>query len=103
GSPNVVVTTYLPVKHLADLEQVDFAKQSLYQELDKRNLPVVHVKRKLEVKVANEMTADLLDITEKDPVFYFHTYGYTKNEVPIEYSIATYRGDENYFLIDLKK
>ena len=73
-----------------------------FAELRKRNLPVVHVKRKLEVKAANEMTADLLDIKEQDPVFYFHTYGYTKNEVPIEYSIATYRGDENYFLIDLK-
>lgn len=103
GNPNVVVTTYLPVKHLADLEQVDFSTQSLYQELDKRDLPVVHVKRKLEVKAANEMTADLLDIEKNDPVFYFHTYGYTKKDVPIEYSIATYRGDENYFLIDLKK
>lgn len=103
GSPNVVVTTYLPVKQLANLEHVDFSTQSLYQELSKRDLPVVHVKRKLEVKAANEMTADLLDIVEKDPVFYFHTYGYTENELPIEYSVATYRGDENYFLIDLKK
>ena len=103
GNLNVVVTTYLPVKHLANFEEIDFSIQSLYQELRKRNLPVVHVKRKLEVKAANEITADLLDIKEQDPVFYFHTYGYTKNEVPIEYSIATYRGDENYFLIDLKK
>lgn len=103
GSPNVVVTTYLPVKYLTDLGQIDFSTQSLYQELSKRDLSVIHVKRKLEVKAANEITADLLDIAENDPVFYFHTYGYTKKEIPIEYTIATYRGDENYFLIDLKK
>lgn len=102
-NPIVVVTTYLPAEKLPDFEQIDFASRSLYQELKNRALPIIHVKRKLEVKMADEMTADLLNIKEKDPVFYFHTYGYSKNELPMEYSIATYRGDENYFMIDLKK
>ena len=55
------------------------------------------------MKSADEMTANLLNIEEKVPIFYFHTYGYTKGEVPLEYSIAMYRGDENYFVIDLKR
>ncbi|GMM16890.1 GntR family transcriptional regulator [Lactobacillus amylovorus] len=102
-NPLVVVTTYLSADKLVDFAKIDFTKQSLYQELEQRGLPIVHVKRKLEVKSADGMTADLLNIKEKDPVFYFHTYGYSKNELPLEYSIATYRGDENYFMIDLKK
>lgn len=102
-NPIVVVTTYLPAEKLPDFEKIDFTHKSLYQELKNRDLPIIHVKRKLEVKVADEMTADLLNIKEKDPVFYFHTYGYSNKELPMEYSIATYRGDENYFMIDLKK
>ena len=42
-----------------------------------------------------------LKIKENDPVFYFHSYGYTKKDQKIEYSIATYRGDLNSFIIDL--
>lgn len=103
GNPIVLVTTYLPASNLSDFEKIDFTQQSLYQELEKRSLPIVHVKRKLEVKSADEMTANLLNIEEKVPIFYFHTYGYTKGEVPLEYSIAMYRGDENYFVIDLKR
>lgn len=103
GNPIVLVTTYLPASKLSDFEKIDFTQQSLYQELEKRSLPIVHVKRKLEVKSADEMTANLLNIEEKVPIFYFHTYGYTKGEVPLEYSIAMYRGDENYFVIDLKR
>lgn len=103
GNPIVLVATYLPASKLSDFEKIDFTQQSLYQELEKRSLPIVHVKRKLEVKSADEMTANLLNIEEKAPIFYFHTYGYTKGEVPLEYSIAMYRGDENYFVIDLKR
>lgn len=101
--PVVLVTTFLPAKILPDFGKIDFSKQSLYQELAKRNLAVVHVKRKLEVKTADAEIANLLDIDQNAPVFYFHTHGYSSGEQLVEYSIATYRGDLNYFLIDLHK
>lgn len=101
--PVVLVTTFLPAKVLPDFDKTDFTKQSLYRELAKRNLAVVHVKRKLEVKTAGSEVANLLDIDQNSPVFYFHTQGYTQKEKLLEYSIATYRGDLNYFLIDLHK
>lgn len=101
--PLVLVTTFLPAKILPDFDKIDFGKQSLYQELAKRDLAVVHVKRKLEVKTAGSEIANLLDIDQGLPVFYFHTHGYSSDERLLEYSIATYRGDLNYFLIDLHK
>jgi len=61
----------------------------------------VHVRRKLEVLVADETSADLLDTKVGAPLFYFHTQGYTRDEQPIEYSIAKYRGDLNYFRLDI--
>lgn len=62
----------------ADLDKIDFSQVSLYDELRKRNLPVTHVTRKLEVKQASSTISKTLKIKENDPVFYFHSYGYTK-------------------------
>lgn len=78
-----------------------FWQASLYDKLRKRNLPVTHVTRKLEVKKASSAISKTLKIKENDPVFYFHSYGDTKKDQKIEYSIATYRGDLNSFIIDL--
>lgn len=100
-APIVEVTTYIPTKLVPDLNKIDFSQASLYDELRKRNLPVTHVTRKLEVKKASSTISKTLKIKENDPVFYFHSYGDTKKDQKIEYSIATYRGDLNSFIIDL--
>ncbi|WP_300121709.1 GntR family transcriptional regulator, partial [Lactobacillus sp.] len=100
--PLVKVTTYLPASLVPDLEKVNFSTASLYRELEKRDLAVTHVVRKLEVKTASSEIAKDLDIKKNAPIFYFHTHGYTNKDQLIEYSIATYRGDMNSFVIDLK-
>jgi GntR family transcriptional regulator len=82
---------------------VNFSTASLYTELEKRDLAVTHVVRKLEVKTASSEIAEDLNIKENAPIFYFHTHGYTNKDQLIEYSIATYRGDMNSFVIDLKR
>lgn len=99
--PVVRVITYIPTHLAPDLIKIDFNHASLYDELKQRNLSVTHVTRKLEVKKASPSISQTLKIAENDPVFYFHTYGYTKKDQKIEYSIATYRGDLNSFIIDL--
>ena len=101
--PIVKVTTYIPASLVPDLEKINFSNISLYSELKKRNLAVTHVVRKLEVKKASSEIAQKLAVKENDPVFYFRTCGYTDKDQKIEYSIATYRGDMNSFIIDLKR
>ncbi len=101
--PVVKVITYIPASVSPDLEKVNFSTASLYTELEKRNLSVTHVVRKLEVKRASSKIAKALCIKTNDPVFYFHTHGYTNKDQIIEYSIATYRGDLNSFIIDLNR
>lgn len=101
--PIVLVTTYLPVHPLPDLEQTNFEHASLYQTLAKANLAITHVKRKLEVHAATQDESQLLQIHKFDPVFYFHTVGSTSKGKKLEYSIATYRGDKNYFVIDINQ
>ena len=103
NNPIVKVTTYIPASLVPDLEKINFSNISLYSELKKRNLAVTHVVRKLEVKKASSEIARKLAIKENDPVFYFCTCGYTNKYQKIEYSIATYRGDMNSFIIDLTR
>lgn len=99
--PVVLVTTYLPVHPLPNLKQTDFEKASLYRTLAAMNLSITHVRRKLEVHGATQKESKLLQINENDPVFYFHTIGSTAKDQRLEYSIATYRGDKNYFMVDI--
>ncbi|MBL3530796.1 GntR family transcriptional regulator [Companilactobacillus zhachilii] len=101
--PIVLVTSYIPFKFFPTLDKFDFEKVSLYPTLDDNNCHINQVRRKLEVLSADETTADLLNIDENAPIFYFHTIGYTKDNVPMEYSIAKYRGDINSFEIYLKR
>ncbi len=101
SKPNVIVTTYIPYNRFPDIENVDFINYRLYDYFSDKGNPVTRIKRKLETIKADETTADLLDIQENDPVFYFHSYGYGNDNKVIEDSISKYRGDINYFVFDL--
>lgn len=99
--PVVLVTTYLPYKYFNDLLNVDFTKVSLYNTLRDKGYPITSIDRKLEVIKADELSSHLLNIGENEPIFYFHSKGYTNNSLPIEYSISWYRGDLNSFVFSI--
>jgi len=101
--PVVLVTSYIPYKVFPELDKFNFENVSLYATLDSNNCPILQVRRKLEVMAADETTSDMLNIDANDPIFYFHTIGLTKDDVPAEYSIAKYRGDINSFEIYIKR
>ena len=101
--PVVLVISFLPCHLLPDLENVDFTKCSLYSLLSEMGYPIQSASRRLEISVADELLGSLLEIPEGSPLFYFQTQGCTLNKVPIEYSIAKYRGDINYFVFELSK
>ena len=56
---------------------------------------------KLEIALADDTIADMLDIDEGEPFFYFRSIGYDTQKNSIEYSIARYRGDINTFTLHL--
>lgn len=103
NKPVVFVITYLPITQLPDLQKIDFTHHSLYSELAKAGLEITHVSRKIEVHPATEEEAQLLETDIKAPIFYFHTIGFTKDHRALEYSIASYRGDLNYFMVEIDK
>nr|WP_034565194.1 GntR family transcriptional regulator [Carnobacterium gallinarum] len=99
--PVVLVTTYVPAHLFKGFLTVDFEKNSLYQIMSDMGYPVSSIKRKLDVLKADETTSDLLSIEENDPIFYFHSTGFTKEKIPVEYSISKYRGDLNSFEFEI--
>ncbi|MBM7711185.1 GntR family transcriptional regulator [Enterococcus xiangfangensis] len=99
--PVVLVTSYIPFELFPNFQQIDFTKEKMYQVFKEMGHPIKTVTRKLEVIKADETISDLLDVAEGDPMFYFHTQGFSENHVPIEYSISKYRGDINYFVFEL--
>lgn len=101
SKPIVLVTTYLPCCHLPNFLDIDFTSQRLYSVLYSMQYPILQIRRKLDVLKADETTADLLDIDEGEPIFYFHSLSFTNNRLPIEYSISKYRGDINSFVFEL--
>lgn len=101
NQPNVLVITYIPCRFFPNLLDVDFTSNRLYSIFYQQGMPIESIKRKLETISADDTVADLLDINSKDPIFYFHSTGYTKNRIPIEYSISKYRGDINSFVFEL--
>lgn len=95
--PVVLVSTYLPFDLLDTLIDVDFTTISLYSKLTELGFPVVSIHRKLEVIKSDELSSSLLNISSNEPLFYFHSTGYSNNSKPVEYSISWYRGDLNSF------
>lgn len=102
NEPMVIVDTYLPYFMFPKLEQEDFETNSLYALLEsKYNCIIQSVNRTIEATLATDEMAKLLDIPKHSAICTTTTTSYNQNDIPIEYSIAQYRGDRNKFSLKL--
>lgn len=53
--------------------------------------------------VADPYLSDLLGIMENAPLLYITTVAYNQNDIPFEYSLASYRADMYKMNVDLYK
>jgi GntR family transcriptional regulator len=99
--PLVYVETFLPYKTFDKLMQVDFSINSLYNSLEKfYQIRVNHVRREIMSVNARQKEAELLEIAKNKAVSLVKTVAF-KDETPVEFSIARYRGDVNQFSVEL--
>lgn len=104
NEPMVVVDTYLPQSMFPNLENEDFEANSLYALLEQKyNCVIQSVNRTIEATLADEPTAKLLHVSKNSALCMTTTTSYNQNEIPMEYSIALYRGDRNKFSLKLVK
>ena len=101
--PNVFVESYVPCEPYPGLEGFDLNQVSLYDAMERCGRPVVSAHRRLEAIRADGPTAALLDVEPGDPLLLFHTVARDDAGTPVEYSVATYRGESNSFEIDVRR
>lgn len=101
GVPIVLIKTYLPAALSGILMNQDFEKESLYRVLESHGsaYKVHYIRRIIEAIQAPESISQLLECRTDVPLLFFASTGYTAEDVPMEYSLAYYRGDCNKFEI----
>lgn len=103
GIPVNYTITFLPNKLFPDLQSYDFSKKSLYDVLKtKYNVRITRATRSIEAILAQDDTAEYLDIKEGMPVLLFRcvTYGIVNGkELPVENFKCCYRSDLFKFYI----
>lgn len=100
--PVVTVETYLPFDKCAFLMDYDFEKCSLYNSLAGNNETSIYSARRfVEAVEATSKDSQYLKIKKGAPVQLFHTVGSNSEGIPLEYSIARYRGDMSSFQLNV--
>lgn len=102
GEPIVYFETYISYDRYTDLLREDFESGSLYSVLElKYNTRVIRALREIEATIANSTEAKFLDVRRNSAICLVKTVAYTCKDVPVEYSVARYRGDRNKFTVEL--
>ncbi len=100
--PVVTVKTYLPYEKCSFLMDCDFKNNSLYDSLAVRGATRIYSARRfVEAVAADSEDSKYLNIKKGAPVQLFHTIGYNQDGIPLEYSIARYRGDMSSFQLNV--
>lgn len=100
--PVVTVETYLPYERCSFIKDYDFNKLSLYDSLSTHDETRIHsATRIIEAVEATSRDVRYLNIRKGAPVQLAYTVGFNKDAVPLEYSIARYRGDMSSFQINV--
>lgn len=100
--PIVYVETYLPYIKYKDILSEDFSQISLYAHIEQKyNVKINRAKREIQAVNASIKDKQLLGIKTNAAICYVRTIAFDYNDMPVEYSIARYRGDSNRFIIEL--
>lgn len=106
GVPMVLVSSFLPADYhgLVGMVDEDLQKHSLYKLMEQKyKVPIESSRRVIEIRMAGDFEATHLQVPVHSPLQYIETVSTTTDDVPIEYSKASYRGDLSRFVIDIRK
>lgn len=101
GQPLVVVETWVPYARFRGLLDENFEEKSLYALMDQKyGLHVDRATRQFEAASVSPDDAKLLGMDAGRPVCRVYTSAFS-SDMPVEYSVARYRGDRNIFTVEL--
>jgi len=100
--PIVMVKTYLPYEKCSFVLDHDFSKESLYPVLASHDdTQIYKIRRLIEAVDAQDYDIKHLNINRGQAIQQFISVGYNMYGVPLEYSLARYRGDRNRFEVTI--
>ena len=98
GEPVVTVKTILPYKKCAFVLEHHLEKESLYGIMSRsEETKIYSITRQVEAVEANQEDVLHLQMKKGKPVQLFHSTGFNRFRVPLEYSVARYRADRSRF------
>ena len=104
--PMVLVTSFLPAGYhgLAGLVHEDLKSHSLYKLMEQKyQVPIEASRRVIEIRMAGDFEASHLEVPVHAPLQYIETVSTSVDNIPVEYSKASYRGDLSRFVIEIRK
>ena len=103
GVKVVYLDTYLSYDRYPKLMDVDFAAASLYEVLEKRyNVRVDRAQREIEAVNARKQEAELLEVAPSKAICLVRSVAFSASvPLPVEYSVARYRGDMTKFSVEI--
>lgn len=105
-TPIVLVISFLPATYhqLGNLVNEDLVHHSLYQLMEQKyGVSIEASRRTIEIRLAGDFEAEQLKIPVHSPLQYIETISTTTEDFAVEYSKASYRGDLNRFVIEIRK
>lgn len=100
--PIVLVNTWLPADRFAAILEHNLATESLYRVMEQQfGCIITTTKRTLEARIAGDFEAESLLIEPGDPIQFIETIASEKKGLPVEFSLAYYRGDRNKFSLEV--
>lgn len=94
--------SHLPERLCPNLLRFDWERSSLYQILRREyHIPLKHAQQSLEATLSNWEEQRLFGIPDGSPILLGERTTYTDNDVIIEYSKASYRGDRYRYELQL--
>lgn len=99
--PIVILDTFL-TPNCIGVTKMDMEKHGLYSFLARsREMEIKRVIRNFEAVAATEEMSAYLQVDLGHPIQLVTTIGFNQKGIPVEYSIAEYRGDKNRFTVEL--
>ena len=100
--PIVLVSSYLPYAACPSLLEADLRCQSMYKFIENEcDLFITRGRRTIEAVLANEHTAQLLNVEKGAPLIMLDSISYLEDGSAIEYFNAMHRGDRSRFEVEL--
>ena len=103
NEPFTIMVNYLRAKYVPGFMENGLSQESLYKELEEKyDVLLETASETVEAREATELEAEELKINVWSPVLFLERQSYIHNEIPVEYTNVTIRGDRYKYHVKLQ-